>query len=97
MNNIIFVTIPSISEIEKLSDPLREFFDSLDVERRYFSYLNMDYIKRSDFVIAAMEGPRIVGVAGVETTHLIAHKAYVGVHRAYQNGLGAFLSLKRNN
>jgi hypothetical protein len=97
MSDIAFVTISSAAELEKLSDPLRAFFDSLDGERRYFSYLNMDYIRRSDFVIAARDGSKIVGVAGVETTHLIAHKAYIGVHRDYQMGLGAFLSLKRNS
>jgi hypothetical protein len=87
MNNIQFVLIETDSEFEMYGAPLKAFFDSLDTEKKFFTYLNMDYARKSDFV----------GVAGVETTHLFAHKAYVGVKKEYQSGLGAFLSLKRNH
>jgi RimJ/RimL family protein N-acetyltransferase len=97
MNNIQFVLIETDSDFEMYGAPLKAFFDSLDTEKKFFTYLNMDYARKSDFVLAAMDGDRIVGVAGVETTHLFAHKAYVGVKKEYQSGLGAFLSLKRNH
>jgi hypothetical protein len=98
MKNIIFVTIASSKEWDKYNAELCTFFADLDVEKKFFTYLNMEYVKKSDFMIAAFDGDKIVGVAGVETTHLIAHKGYVGAKKEYQKiGLGAFLSMQRNN
>ena len=97
MNDIAYTLIETTEGFNQYRAQLASFFDSLDTERRYFSYLNMDYVSKSDFILIALDGDKVVGVAGVETTHLIAHKAYVGVKKEYQTGLGAFLSLKRNN
>lgn len=97
MNDIAFTLIETTEDLNKYRKQLVTFFGSLSTEKRYFTNLNMDYVKNSDFILIASDEDRIVGVAGVETTHLIAHKAYVGVKKEYQTGLGAFLSLKRNH
>jgi len=97
MNSIQFILIETEPDLERYATPLKAFFDSLQTEKKFFTYLDMAYARKSDFLLAAMDGDRIVGVAGVETTHLFAHKAYVGVKKEYQTGLGAFLSLKRNH
>ena len=96
MNNITFTLIETVESLDKYGAQLSAFFDSLDIEKKFAPVLNMEHIKKSDFTMIALDGDRIVGVAGVNTYHRIIHKAYVGVKKEYQNGLGAFLSLKRN-
>jgi hypothetical protein len=97
MNNIQFPLIETETDRESYAAPLKAFLDSLDTEKKFFSALDMEYARKSDFLIAATVGDQIVGVAGVKTTRLFAHKAYVAVKKEYHSGLGAFLSLRRNH
>lgn len=96
MNDIAFALIETEEDLNNYSTQLTSFFNSLDKEKKFAPVLNIEHIKRSDFIMIALDGDKIVGVAGVNTYHRIIHKAYVGVKKQYQNGLGAFLSLKRN-
>lgn len=96
MNTIQYIKIAKEDNLKNWTSQLNLFFDSLDTEKEFFSNLGMEYINDSNFIIIAKEDGKIVGIAGVKTSYLIIHKAYIVVEKGHQGGLGTILSMKRN-